>query len=73
MKSCPLCGSTHGHCPECGREYQFSQLHKAKAKCFNTACQKVNAPIDCECGLVVEHEAKGILDLEGEFHKFVNA
>jgi hypothetical protein len=73
MLHCPKCDSTYGHCPECGREYGFSsfKLHNTKACCKQPACRKVNAPVDCMCGFVVASDCSGIIDFEGNLHKFV--
>ena len=64
--SCPKCGSTHGHCPECGKVFE----HGTADHCDTPSCKAVNAPIDCQCGFVVAQGAKGILNLDMEFIPF---
>jgi hypothetical protein len=56
--TCKECGSTVGHCPECGKEFE----HGTADHCDNPSCVAVNAPIDCDCGFVVAAGSKGVLD-----------
>lgn len=63
---CPQCRSDYGACPECGTQYE----HGTAGFCVKPSCMKVNAPIDCVCGFVVSHDAKGILTLDMEYRKF---
>lgn len=60
MKRCPKCGSSWGKCSECGKVYP----HGTAARCTNTDCVKLNAPIDCQCGFVVSNDLKGVLDFD---------
>ena len=56
-RHCPNCNSTVGHCPECGEAYALGET----ANCPKPACKNVNAPVDCECGLVVSANLDGVL------------
>lgn len=53
---CPNCGSIYLHCPECGKRFH----HGAASHCDNPSCVKVNAPLDCHCGLVASADLKGV-------------
>ena len=61
-KKCGKCGATKGNCPECGKAFD----HGTAAACDVPACQRVNAPVDCECGLVVSAKLDGVLSLDGD-------
>lgn len=57
---CPKCGSTHGHCPECGKEFEQGTADH----CDNPSCVEMNAPIDCKCGFVVAQGFSGVLNFD---------
>lgn len=59
---CPKCGSSDGACPECGKKFE----HGTADGCDAPACLKMNAPVDCRCGLVVSANKDGVLSLEGD-------
>ncbi len=59
-KICPNCGSEHTHCPECGKAFS----HGEASHCDMPACKKVNAPLDCECGMVVEAHRRGVINFD---------
>jgi hypothetical protein len=66
---CPKCEAADLQCPECGKRYN----HGDAAACEESACIKVNAPLDCVgCGLVASNALDGVLDYEMRLIKYRN-
>lgn len=65
--ACPACGSTVGHCAECGKHFE----HGTRSQCDAPDCIAVNAPIDCACGFVLSSELSGVLDFDMHLLPFV--
>ena len=57
---CPKCGNHYLHCPECHTVFE----HGEASHCNAPDCKKVNAPLDCKCGLVASQDLDGVLDLD---------
>jgi hypothetical protein len=67
---CAKCGSTTGHCAECGTKY----AHGTFTYCTKESCKEVGAPIDCDgclyTVLVDDDGVSGTIEFDGELLPF---